>query len=51
LSGPGKKIDIWDAQTGEITPAVAAKSADGLKLTMTLQGYETRVLVMNLGGS
>jgi hypothetical protein len=51
LTGAGKRIEVWDPQTGEITPAVAAKSADGLKLTMTLQGFETRVLVVSLGGS
>jgi hypothetical protein len=50
LAGPGKRIDVWAPQTGEITPAVAVKSADGMKLTMTLQGFETRVLVMSLGG-
>ena len=51
FTSPGKRIDVWDPQTGEITPAVALRSADGLKLTMTLQSYETRVLVMSLGGS
>jgi hypothetical protein len=46
LMGPGRSIEVWDPQTGEITPVVARKSADGLKLTMTLQSCETRVLVM-----
>jgi hypothetical protein len=51
LTGAGKRIDVWDPQTGEITPAIAVKSADGLKLTMTMRGFETQVLVMGLGGS
>ena len=46
LMGSGKRIEVWDSQTGEITPMVALKSADGLKLRMTLQGFETRVLVV-----
>jgi hypothetical protein len=46
LSGVGRRIEVWDTQTAEITPAAAVKSADGLTLTMTLQGFETRVLVV-----
>jgi len=45
LRGSGKTIEAWDPQTGEITPMVAVKSTDGLKLTMTLKTYEARVLV------
>jgi hypothetical protein len=45
LMGSGKTIEVWDPQTGERTPIVALKSADGLTLTMTLQSHETRVLV------
>jgi hypothetical protein len=45
LSGRGKRIEVWDPQTGEITPAAAIHSAGGLKVTMTLQGFETRVFV------
>jgi hypothetical protein len=46
LAGRGKRIEIWDPQTAEISPAPAGASADGLKLTMMLQGFETRVLVV-----
>jgi hypothetical protein len=46
LAGRGKRIEVWDAQTGEITPATAVRSADGLKVAMTLQGFEARVLVV-----
>jgi alpha-L-rhamnosidase len=45
LIGSGRRIEVWDPQTGEITPMSALKSPDGLKVTMTLQSYETRVLV------
>jgi hypothetical protein len=46
LTGSGKRVEVWDPQTGEITPVAALKSPDGWKLTMTLQGFETRVLVI-----
>ena len=45
LISKGKIAEVWDPQTGEITPLAALRSADGLKLTMTLRGFETRVLV------
>jgi hypothetical protein len=44
--GRGKKIEAWDPQTGKITPVVALKSIDGLKASIALQGFETRVLVL-----
>jgi hypothetical protein len=46
LPGPGRRIEVWDPQTGEIAPTSALKSPAGLQLTLALQGYETRVLVM-----
>jgi hypothetical protein len=46
LAGPGKRIEVWNPQTGETTPAAALKSAGGVKLTMTLHGFETQVLVV-----
>ena len=46
LAGVGKRVEVWDPQTGEITPVAAQASAEGWKLTLTLQGYETRVLVV-----
>ena len=46
LPGAGKRIEVWDPQTGETTPTPARKSADGFKLTMTLQGFEARVVVI-----
>jgi len=46
LAGRGKKMEVWDPQTGIITPLVAEKSADGWKVNIALQGYATRVLVL-----
>jgi hypothetical protein len=45
LTSPAKKVEIWDPQTGQITPALTLKSPTGPQLTLTLQPYETRVLV------
>jgi hypothetical protein len=46
LTRPGKRIEVWDLQSGEITPADAHRSTDGLEVTVRLQGFETRILVM-----
>jgi beta-galactosidase GanA len=46
VAGVGKRVEVWDPQTGEITPVAAHASADGWKLAVTLQGFETRVLVV-----
>jgi hypothetical protein len=46
LTGRGKRVEVWDPQTGEISPTATHPSPDGWKLTMTLQGFETRVLVI-----
>ncbi len=46
LTGSGKRVEVWDSETGEIMPTAAVQSPDGWKLTMTLQGFETRVLVI-----
>jgi beta-galactosidase GanA len=44
--GRGKKVEVWDPQTGKITPMMTLKSIDGLKVSIALQGFETRVLVL-----
>jgi hypothetical protein len=44
--GRGKKMEAWDPQTGQIEPMTALKTVDGLKVSIALQGFETRVLVM-----
>lgn len=46
LMGRGKMIEVWDPQTGKIAPLMAQKSTDGWKVSIALQGYETRVLVL-----
>ena len=43
--GQGKKMEVWDPQTGGITPVTTLKSIDGLKASIALQGFEARVLV------
>jgi hypothetical protein len=44
--GRGKRMEAWDPQTGQIEPMTALKTVDGLKVSIALQGFETRVLVM-----
>jgi hypothetical protein len=44
--GPGQKVELWDPQTGQIQPMTALKSVDGLKVSISLRGFETRVLVL-----
>ena len=44
--GRGNKMEVWDAQTGRMTPVATLKSPDGMKVNIALQGYETRVLVV-----
>jgi hypothetical protein len=39
-------MEAWDPQTGKITPMVALKSIDGLKVSIALKGFETCVLVL-----
>jgi hypothetical protein len=46
LMGQGKKMEVWDPQTGKITPLMALKSTHGWKVSIALQGFETRVLVL-----
>jgi hypothetical protein len=41
-----KKVEVWDPQMGQIEPMAALKSVDGLKISIALQGFETRVLVL-----
>jgi hypothetical protein len=46
LAGAGKRVEVWDPQAGEITRVAAQASGDGWRLPVTLQGFETRVLVV-----
>jgi alpha-L-rhamnosidase len=45
LSGPARNASAWDPQTGESKPVHTVLSHDGLKLSVTLQAYDTLVLV------
>jgi hypothetical protein len=44
--GRGRKMEVWNPQTGQIEPVPAVRSAEGMKVDVALQGFETRVLVM-----
>jgi hypothetical protein len=46
LMGRGKRVEVWDPQTADITPLMAQKSAEGWKVNIVLPGFETRVLVL-----
>jgi hypothetical protein len=45
LYGRGKKLEVWNPQTGKISPLMAIKSSDGLNVSITLQPFDSRVLV------
>jgi hypothetical protein len=45
LMSYGKRIEVWDPQTGTITPLPVLPSNGRFAVTMTLKGFETRVLV------
>jgi hypothetical protein len=46
VKGSRKRIEVWDPQTGEITPMHEMKSKAGSTIEITLQRYETAVLVV-----
>jgi len=47
LKTSGKKVEMWDAQTGSVTGvADATSSAGAVKLKLDLKPYETRLLVI-----
>lgn len=46
LMGRGKNVEVWDPQTGTIAPVKAERSTGGWKVSIALQGFETRVLVV-----
>jgi beta-galactosidase GanA len=46
LMGRGKKMEVWDPQTGKITPVMEHHTIDGFNVSIALQGFETRVLVL-----
>jgi len=46
LAGQGTRVEVWDPQTGESLPLPTTQGKNGLRVTVTLKGYETRVLVV-----
>jgi len=45
LTAPGKRIEVWDPQTGEIAPLHTSPAGGGVTATIALPGFATRVLV------
>jgi hypothetical protein len=46
LSGTAKKFQVWDPQTGAVTPMSPMKSKNAVKFELDLKPYETRVVVV-----
>jgi hypothetical protein len=46
FAGRASRMEVWDPQTGRIEPVAAARTADGLKASIALQGFEARVVVL-----
>jgi hypothetical protein len=47
LKADGRRIEVWDPQTGAVTPAAGvAVTAGRLEVPVTLDGYASRVLVV-----
>jgi hypothetical protein len=47
LKADGKRVEIWNPQTGAVTPVTSAVVAGGrIEVPVTLDGYESRVLVV-----
>lgn len=46
LAASGKRIEVWDPQTGTTESIQATRKGDRLKLPLTLEPYATQVLVV-----
>jgi hypothetical protein len=46
LRAPGLKVEVWDPQTGAVSPASGLQSGPGKVLPITLAPYATKVLVV-----
>ena len=46
LFSKGRRVEVWDAQTGNITPVRSTGKAGRLIVQLALQPYEARVLVV-----
>ena len=45
LRGEAKRVEIWDPQTGRVSPEKAKNSKDALEVQLALKPYETAILV------
>ncbi len=46
LRSQGKRLEMWDAQTGKILPAVAKEANGAVKVQLNLKPYETSILIV-----
>jgi hypothetical protein len=47
LTADGRKVEVWDPQTGAVTPVAGVVAAGGrLEVPITLDGYASRVIVV-----
>ena len=47
LKADGRRVEVWDPQTGAVTPVAGAVVAAGrIAVPVTLDGYASRVLVV-----
>jgi hypothetical protein len=46
LRSEGRRVEIWDAQTGQVNAAKATSARGAVKIQLELKPYETRVVVV-----
>ena len=46
LRSEGRRAEVWDAQTGQVTAAKATSAKGSVKIQLELNPYETRVVVV-----
>ncbi len=42
----GRKVELWDPQTGQVTPVAAKVDKGGVTVPLTMDGYATRLLIV-----
>ncbi len=46
LHATGKRVELWDPQTGTVTPVKATVNKKGVTVPLNMDGYATKVLVV-----
>lgn len=46
LQSKGRRVEVWDPDTGKATTAAAQRKGDSMSVRLELKAYETRVLVV-----